>query len=52
MREIVVSKQKRQVLKALEKVSPGDLTVVEWYDASVGKSSGKAWLSMQKDNNT
>ncbi len=35
-----MSKQAKQVLKALENVSPGDLIVVEWCDASVGKSSG------------
>jgi len=35
-----VSKQAKQVLKALQNISPGDLIVVEWCDASVGKSSG------------
>jgi hypothetical protein len=40
MRDVVVSRQAKQVLKALENVSPGDLIAVEWCDASVGKSSG------------
>ena len=29
----------KQVLKDLEAVSPGDLIAVEWFDASIGKSS-------------
>jgi len=37
---LFVSKQAKQVLKALQNISPGDLIVVEWCDASVGKSSG------------
>lgn len=40
IRDVVVSKQAKQVLKALENVSPGDLIAVEWCDASVGESSG------------
>ena len=40
MRDVVVSKHVKQVLKALENVSPDDLIAVEWCDASVGKSSG------------
>jgi hypothetical protein len=35
-----VSKQAKQVLKALENVASEDLIAVEWCDASVGKSSG------------
>ena len=37
---IVVSKQEKQTIKALENVNPGDLIAVEWCHASVGKSSG------------
>ena len=29
----------KQVLKDLEAVAPGDLIAVEWFDASIGKSS-------------
>jgi hypothetical protein len=36
---MAVSKKTKQVLKALENVSPGDLIAVESCDASVGKSS-------------
>ncbi len=35
-----LSNQTKQILTALENVSPGDLIAVEWCDASVGKSSG------------
>ena len=55
MQDVVVSKQSKQVLKVSEKVSPCDLIAVEWYDASVGKSTGsgmainvpvKSWASL------
>ena len=35
-----MSKKPKKLLNALENVSSGDLIVVEWYDASSGKSSG------------
>jgi hypothetical protein len=30
----------KQILKLFENIQPGDLIAVDWYDASVGKSSG------------